>query len=176
MSRSLHRARPQTDEPVTSAAMARTASKSPTEAIGKPRLDDVDPERGECSGHLELLGHVHARARRLLAVAQGRVKDPDPVRLGLSRRRGRILGLGRAHDSALSSVLSGSSRFTDHDARSHSPLCRSIETRGSKIQEAPRSTWRAGLGASLASIPVRSRRTLRCPPRPAKKAEAQNKA
>ena len=36
MSRSLHRARPQTDEPVTSAAMARTASKSPTEAIGNP--------------------------------------------------------------------------------------------------------------------------------------------
>ena len=36
MSRSLHRARPQTDEPATSAAMARTASKSPTEAIGNP--------------------------------------------------------------------------------------------------------------------------------------------
>ncbi len=36
MSRSLHRARPQTDEPVTSVAMARTASKSPTEAIGNP--------------------------------------------------------------------------------------------------------------------------------------------
>ena len=36
MSRSLHRARPQTDEPVTSAAMARTASKSPTEAMGNP--------------------------------------------------------------------------------------------------------------------------------------------
>src|SRR5262249_21581662 len=36
MSRSLHRARPQTDEPATSVAMARTASKSPTEAIGNP--------------------------------------------------------------------------------------------------------------------------------------------
>ena len=36
MSRSLHRARPQTDEPVTSAAMARTASKSPAEAMGNP--------------------------------------------------------------------------------------------------------------------------------------------
>ena len=36
MSLSLHRARPQTVEPVISPAMARTASKSPTEAIGKP--------------------------------------------------------------------------------------------------------------------------------------------
>ena len=36
MSRSLHRARPQTEEPVTLAAMARTASKSPIDAMGNP--------------------------------------------------------------------------------------------------------------------------------------------
>ena len=36
MSRSLQRARPQTVEPATSVAMARTDSKSPTEAIGNP--------------------------------------------------------------------------------------------------------------------------------------------
>ena len=153
MSRSLHRARPQTDEPVTSAAMARTASKSPTEAIGKPGLDDVDPERGERPGHLELLGHVHARARRLLAVAQRRVEDPDPVRLGWRCRRGRILGLGRAHDSALSSVLPGSSSFTDHDVGSDWPACAADGNPRLEKQEAPRSTGRAGLGASLASFP-----------------------
>ena len=94
MSRSLHRARPQTDEPVTSAAMARTASKSPTEAIGNPASMMSTPERGQRPGHLELLGHVHARARRLLAVAQGRVEDPDPVGVGLRCRRGRIRGAG----------------------------------------------------------------------------------
>ena len=176
MSRSLHRARPQTDEPVTSAAMARTASKSPTEAIGKPGLDDVDAERGQRPGHLELLGHVHARARRLLAVAQGRVEDPDPVRLGLRCRRGRILGLGRAHESALSSVLRGWFKSHGSRRRIRLPACAArMETRGSK-KEAPRSTWRAGLGASLACIPVRSRRTLRYPPRPADKAKAKVKS
>src|SRR3954454_6108049 len=36
MSLSLQRARPQTVDPVTSAAMARTDSKSPTDAIGNP--------------------------------------------------------------------------------------------------------------------------------------------
>ena len=83
MSRSLHRARPQTDEPVTSAAMARTASKSPIEAMGNPASMTSTPKRGERSRDLKLLGHVHARAWRLFAVAQGGVKDPDPIRLGL---------------------------------------------------------------------------------------------
>ena len=59
----------------------------------EPGLDDVDAERGQGAGHLHLLGLVHARARRLLAVAQGRVEDPDPVRFasamaGLFRREG----------------------------------------------------------------------------------------
>ena len=81
MSRSLQRARPQTVAPVTSVAMARTASKSPSEAIGKPASMMSTPSAGEGPGHLELLGQVHARARRLLAVAQGRVEDPDAVRV-----------------------------------------------------------------------------------------------
>ena len=81
MSRSLQRARPQTVAPATSVAMARTASKSPWRGDREPGLDDVDAERREGPGHLDLLGHVHARARRLLAVAQGRVEDPDSVRV-----------------------------------------------------------------------------------------------
>ena len=73
----------------------------------KPGFDDVDPECGERAGHLELLGHVHARARRLLAVAQGRVKDPDPVVVGAvaGAPRHRRRRLCRAHESALSSVV-----------------------------------------------------------------------
>ena len=68
----------------------------------EPGLDDVDPERGQGAGDLELLGHVHARARRLLAVAQGRVEDPHPVRVG--RTASSIRRRGRAHGSALSLI------------------------------------------------------------------------
>ena len=81
-----------------SAAIARTASKSPAEAIGKPGLDDIDPESREHPRHIELLTQIHARARRLLAIAEGRVEDPDPV--GVEGRNGS-LGRG-AHGWALS--------------------------------------------------------------------------
>ena len=47
-------------------------------------LDDVDLEPGELAGDLELLGGGQPGARRLLAVAQGRVEDPD--RAGGDRR------------------------------------------------------------------------------------------
>ncbi len=40
-------------------------------------LDDIDLEPDELTGDLELLGRGQAGARRLLAVAQGRVEDPD---------------------------------------------------------------------------------------------------
>ena len=43
-------------------------------------LDDVDLEPGELAGDLELLGRGQPGARRLLAVAQGRVEDPDAAR------------------------------------------------------------------------------------------------
>ena len=57
----------------------RTASKSPFEAIGKPASMMSTPS-GELLGDLELLGLVQAGARRLLAVAQGGVEDPDVSR------------------------------------------------------------------------------------------------
>ena len=43
----------------------------------EPGLDDVDAQLGELPRDLELLGPVHARAGRLLAVAQRGVEDPD---------------------------------------------------------------------------------------------------
>ena len=57
-------------------------------------LDDVDVEPDELAGDLELLGHRQRRARGLLAVAQGRVEDPDAA-LGAGRPR-----LGRARYAA----------------------------------------------------------------------------
>ncbi len=46
---------------------------------GEARLDDVDAERLELGGDAQLLLEVHRAARRLLAVAQGRVENPDLV-------------------------------------------------------------------------------------------------
>ena len=43
------------------------------------RLDDVHPQRIELPGHPELLFQIHAAAGRLLAVAQRRVEDDDPL-------------------------------------------------------------------------------------------------
>jgi hypothetical protein len=40
-------------------------------------LDDVDPQLRELLGERDLLGDVHGEAGRLLAVAQGRIKDDD---------------------------------------------------------------------------------------------------
>ena len=42
----------------------------------EPRLDDVDVQSGELLGDLELLRLGQRDARRLFAVAQGRVEDP----------------------------------------------------------------------------------------------------
>ena len=47
------------------------------EAIGKPRLDHVDAEPLELPRQAQLLGGVHAAARRLLAVAERGVEDRD---------------------------------------------------------------------------------------------------
>ena len=57
-------------------------------------LDDVDLEAAELAGDLELLGRGEPGARRLLAVAQRRVEDPnragrDPRAVTTSRRRRR---------------------------------------------------------------------------------------
>ena len=54
-----------------------TASKSPVRGDGEPRLQDVHAQLGELVRHAHLLGHGHAAAGRLLAVAQGGVEDVD---------------------------------------------------------------------------------------------------
>ncbi len=46
----------------------------------EPRLHDVHAQLGELVGHAQLLGHGHAAAGGLLAVAQGGVEDVDSVR------------------------------------------------------------------------------------------------
>ena len=45
----------------------------------KTRLDDVDTQIDQGIGHLELLLDRHGCARRLLAIAQRRVEDPDSL-------------------------------------------------------------------------------------------------
>ena len=61
----------------------------------EPGLDDVDAERRELTGQLELFVDPHRKARSLLAVAQGRIEDREPV--------------GRHGSSADSSTRSGGS-------------------------------------------------------------------
>ena len=82
MSRSLQRARPQTVVPVDLGGDGADRLEVALRGDREPGLDDVDAERRQGAGHLQLLGDVHARARRLLAVAQGRVEDPDSIRVG----------------------------------------------------------------------------------------------
>ena len=45
----------------------------------EPGLDDVDAEGRELPRKLELLVDTHRKARSLLAVAQGRVENRQPV-------------------------------------------------------------------------------------------------
>ena len=172
MSRSLHRARPQTDEPVISAAIARTASKSPTEAIGNPASMTSTPSAASAS-HLELLGHVHARARRLLAVTQRRVENPNPAATGVRRRRGRISGCVTC--SWIASFLGFSCLINSHGSRrrisSPATPCRG-EPEANK--RSPEIHQRGGSRGFVGCIRVRTRRTLKYPPRPAGKAQAQD--
>src|SRR5262249_38996229 len=59
-------------------------------------LDDVDAEGVELAGHADLLLEVHAATGRLLAVAQRRVEDGDPVgHLGLLTPGGVFSYTGR---------------------------------------------------------------------------------
>ncbi len=51
----------------------------PGRCDGETRLDDINAEFTEGTSHLELLGEVHARSRRLLAVAQRGVEDDQAV-------------------------------------------------------------------------------------------------
>ena len=81
MSLSLQRASPATVTPLTRLAIARTASKSPGDAAGKSRLDDVDAQLHQCVGDFQLFVGGQRRAGRLLAVAQRGVEDDDLRRL-----------------------------------------------------------------------------------------------
>ena len=130
--------------PATSAAMARTASKSPGRGDREPGLDDVDAERRERPGDLELLGAGSCSRR---ATARRRA--------GSCRRSGCV---GRR-------PLAGSSSRSGHRSSSTSYPA------GSGKTKKPRDPagW-AGLGASCVSrVGALGRRTLR--PRPADKAE-----
>ena len=104
MSRSLHRARPQTDEPVISVAIARTASKSPTEAIGNPASMTSTPSPASA--------RATSSFSAMFMLAPG---DCSPSRRVVSKIRTRFARAersvdcrrGRAHGSALSLVCSG---------------------------------------------------------------------
>ena len=63
----------------TTAAIAFTASKSPSEAIGEPGLDYIHAQPVELMRQPQLFLLVHAASRRLLAIAKGRVEDRDSL-------------------------------------------------------------------------------------------------
>jgi hypothetical protein len=75
MSAGLVRARPQITGPRTSREMACTASKSPGLAAGKPTSMISTPKAGQFMGQADFFLFIHGSAGRLLAVAQGRIKD-----------------------------------------------------------------------------------------------------
>ena len=83
-------------------------------------LDDVDAELFELERHAHLLGRVHAAARRLLAVAQRRVEDRDPV-----AHRTAPTGLSEALRTSPSAVTSTASRNGIIE-RSCAPTCSSF--------------------------------------------------
>ena len=86
---------PARDSPHTTARLSRlaisdTAWKSPSDAIGKPGLDDVDAHLVEEVRHLQLLLERHGGAGALLAVTQSCIENENAVGVG-----GLALGLRR---------------------------------------------------------------------------------
>ena len=77
ISASFERARPQIVLPRMLAAISRTASKSPGDAIGKPASMISTPRSTKRLGDLHFFGQVHAGAGGLLAVAERGVEDLD---------------------------------------------------------------------------------------------------
>ena len=75
----------------TRLAIAVTASKSPSEAIGKPASMTSTPISSRSSATSSFSSKRHGRAGGLLAVAQGGVENDDLV---LGRRYGLSRGLG----------------------------------------------------------------------------------
>ena len=95
MSLKCARASPQITAFLERRAISWTLLKSPSEAMGKPGLDDIDAHLVEDFGDLELLLEGHGGAGALFAVAQSRVEDHDAVALGAAFR----LGAGLLLDS-----------------------------------------------------------------------------
>ena len=142
MSLSLQRARPQTIEPVTSAAMACTASKSPGEAIGKPASMMSTPSSARARATSSF------SARFMLAPG-----DCSPSRRscrrcepGWGRRPGRP-PRARARCSWLGSFLVGWVQSTDPNSAEsgglHPPYDETKKPRDPPVE--------AGLGASLSA-------------------------
>ena len=60
-------------------AIALTASSLAVRGDGESCLDDVDSEPSQLLCYLDFLFQVQRDTRRLLAVAQSRIEDPDYV-------------------------------------------------------------------------------------------------
>ena len=73
------RASPQITGPSTVRAIASHGLEVARRGDREAGLDHVDAEPGELAGDLDLLLRVQRDARGLLAVAQGRVEDLDPL-------------------------------------------------------------------------------------------------
>ncbi len=71
-------------------AIARTASKSPSDACGKPASSTSTPSSASACAMRSFCAPAHREARRLLAVAQRRVEDADTLARGLCYSYGRI--------------------------------------------------------------------------------------
>ena len=165
MSRSLHRARPQTDEPATSAAMARTASKSPTEAIGNPASMTSTPSAASAraissfSAMFMLAPGDCSPSRRVVSKIRTRFDSGGSLRRRIRRR-------GRAHGSALSSVFGV-------DLALHwtpDPPMDGTEARKTRSPEIHRSGGSRGF---VGCVRIRTQRTLRPPPSPPDQAKAE---
>ena len=57
--------------------------ESPSEAMAKPGLQNVDAEGGDLVGHAQLFAAMHGAPGRLLAVAQGGVEEEDAGSMGI---------------------------------------------------------------------------------------------
>ncbi len=77
MSSSLQRARPQMTEPFTCLGDFAHGLEIAGRGDRKAGLDDVDAQVDQRLGHFHLLGQVHARPGRLLAVAERGVEDTN---------------------------------------------------------------------------------------------------
>src|SRR4051794_14455247 len=130
MSLSLQRARPQTVDPVTSAAMARTDSKSPTEAIGNPAsmISTPSPERALATSIFSAM----------FMLAPG---DCSPSRRVVSKMRTRLGSASTGSDEAGDLVM----------ARLFLLVWGGSQSQWAETQKPRDPPVEAGLGASLSA-------------------------